>query len=420
MLTDLRRDADQIIQESLKAVSPEAAVARALEEFAPGPGRTILLSVGKAAWRMANAAVSRLGAPDKGLVITKYGHSEGSIGGVAVREAAHPVPDEAGFAATREALAMVSGLTADDTVLFLLSGGGSALFEAPLVSPEELQAVTKALLASGADFTEINTVRKRLSGVKGGKFAAACAPARIFCVILSDVLGDRPDVIASGPAVRDLSTAAEALAVAEKYRLPLSRKARELLAEEPPADLPPTQIRVTGSVRELVKASEAACRALGYDSLVLTDSLSCEAKDAGRELGALASFYTRLGRPAAVLAGGETVVKLTGSGLGGRNQELALAAAEGLAGLPAAVFSLGSDGTDGPTDAAGGYTDGDSLRELRLAGFEPVEVLKQNDAYHALKAVGGLLMTGPTGTNVNDVAVLLCRPSDKNKPEETA
>ena len=137
-------------------------------------------------------------------------------------------------------------------------------------------------------------------------------------------------------------------------------------------------------------------------------------------MGALASFYTRLGRPAAVLAGGETVVKLTGSGLGGRNQELALAAAEGLAGLPAAVFSLGSDGTDGPTDAAGGYTDGDSLRELRLAGFEPVEVLKQNDAYHALKAVGGLLMTGPTGTNVNDVAVLLCRPSDKNKPEETA
>ena len=404
----LRQRADAIVRASIRAVQPDDAVRRALEgqEF---PGRIVLVAAGKAAWQMAKAAYGCLGSRiDSGVVITKYGHVLGPIANFTCCEAGHPVPDENSFAATRKALKKVSGLGAEDTVLFLLSGGGSALFEKPLVSGAELQDVTQQLLACGADIVEINTIRKRLSGVKGGRFAQACAPARVFSVVLSDILGDPLDMIASGPAAGDSSTCGQAAAIAKKYGLKLSDGARELLAQETPKSLPNVTTRITGSVRELCAAAAGACRELGYEPMVLTDQLCCQAREAGSFLASVVKTHASAGRKLAFLAGGETVVRLTGRGKGGRNQELALSAAPGIAGIPgAAVFSLGSDGTDGPTDAAGGYVDHETHGELKAMGIDLHRVLQDNDAYHALEQTGGLIITGPTGTNVNDVAVAL-------------
>lgn len=218
----LRKDADQIIAASFKAVLPDEAVCRALRELLPRGRQNTLIAAGKAAWQMANAAVKTLGHVDGGVVVTKYNHVKGEIPGVICCEAGHPVPDENSFAATQKAIELVQGLTPDDNVLFLLSGGGSALFEKPLIPGEELQDITSQLLASGADIVEMNTIRKRLSGVKGGRFAKLCAPAQVFSIVLSDILGDPLDMIASGPAVPDASTCAQALAIAEKYKLNLS------------------------------------------------------------------------------------------------------------------------------------------------------------------------------------------------------
>ncbi len=410
MKDDLRADANQIIDAAIRAVMPDAAVKRALKR-ASVSGHIILVAAGKAAWQMAKAAYDCLGEQiDKGIVITKYQHVKGPIGNLVCREAGHPVPDENSFSAAREALALCSGLTPQDTVLFLLSGGGSALFELPLIPPEELKDITAQLLASGADITEMNTIRKRLSAVKGGRFAVHCAPARVFSVVLSDIIGDPPDMIASGPAYPDQSSCTEALAIAEKYALRLSEEAKRLLSQETPKHLENVETMITGSVRALCVAAAEACRGLGYEPIILTDRLCCQAKEAGSFLASILKSHEGGGKKYAFIAGGETVVRLEGKGLGGRNQELALSAAIGIEGMKnAAVFSIGSDGTDGPTDAAGGYADGATAEVLRQQGVSIFEVLKENDAYHALQKCGGLIITGPTGTNVNDVAVALLK-----------
>ena len=404
----LREHSRKIIDAALADAMPDAAVRSALTELPRCAGKLVLVAAGKAAWQMASAAWEQLGQRiQSGIVITKYGHSRGPIGHLSVFEAGHPVPDGNSYRATRQAVELVSGLGEEDLVLFLLSGGGSALFEDPLIPPEDLQRLTGELLACGADIVQINTLRKRFSAVKGGRFGALCAPARVFTVVLSDVLGDRLDVIASGPACPDTSTCEEALRTVRSFGLTLTAEMEELLARETPKALPNVTTRITGSVRQLICSAERVCRELGYETVVLTDRLCCTARDAGSFLGSIARYHCGRGRKLAFLLGGETVVKLTGKGLGGRNQELALAAAEGIAGLPAAVFSLGSDGTDGPTDAAGGFVDGSSLARLLDAGLRPEAVLGENDSYHALEKIGGLIVTGPTGTNVNDLTVLL-------------
>ena len=284
-------------------------------------------------------------------------------------------------------------------MLFLLSGGGSALFEKPLVPGEELQDITNQLLACGADIVEINTIRKRLSQVKGGRFALFCSPARVEAVILSDILGDPLDMIASGPACPDSSTNTDARRIAEKYQLKMSEAATQLLKVETPKALDNVSTQINGSVRELCAAAAKVCTDLGYEPILLTDQLCCQAKEAGSFLASILKTHVGDGKSLAFIAGGETVVRLTGHGKGGRNQELALAAASGISGLKnAAVFSVGSDGTDGPTDAAGGYCDGDSEAELKAQGIAIDAVLKDNDAYHALQKIGGLIITGPTGT----------------------
>ena len=410
----LREHASRIVSESIRAVLPDEAVQRALRTFEPRGGRIYLAAAGKAAWQMAQAAVKAVPAIERGIVITKYGHVPHPIPGIDCLEAGHPVPDENGFAATERMLNMVHGLTAQDTVLFLLSGGGSALMEKPLISGAELQDITSQLLRCGADIVEINTVRKRLSAVKGGRFAQACSPAQVYSIVLSDIIGDPLDMIASGPAYPDSSTCAQAMAVADKYQLKLSERARTLLGQETPKQLTNVTTQITGSVRELCAAAARECAALGYEPVILTDRLTCEAREAGRFLAAVARTHAGDGRATAYLAGGETVVHVTGNGRGGRNQELALAAAEGIAGLKnAAVFSVGSDGTDGPTDAAGGYADGDTWETLAAVGCDAAAMLNNNDAYHALKAADGLIVTGATGTNVNDVAVVLIRSDDR-------
>ena len=405
----MRAQADRIIAASLRAVQPDDAVARALHgvEF---PGRVVLVAAGKAAWQMAKAAADCLRI-DQGVVVTKYGHVMGPLPGIRCYEAGHPVPDENSFAATQAALELVEHLTEKDTVLFLLSGGGSALFEKPLVPPEVLRDITSQLLACGADIVEINTIRKRLSGVKGGRFAQACAPARVFSIVLSDILGDPLDMIASGPAAPDTTTCAQALAIAEKYHLKLTDQALRLLGQETPKHLNNVTTHITGSVRELCKAAAAECQRLGYTPVILTDQLCCQAREAGSFLAAIVKTHASQGKKLAFLAGGETVVQLTGHGKGGRNQELALAAAPALAGMGGVcLFSVGSDGTDGPTDAAGGYVDGQTSARLAGKGISVFQTLADNNAYYALKESGGLIFTGPTGTNVNDVAVALIDP----------
>ena len=409
-MSTLREDAKYIYTHAIEAVLPDEAVRRALtgQSF---PGRVILVAAGKAAWRMASAAKAALGGRiETGIVITKYDHVLSPIPGLICLEAGHPVPDGNSFSATREALALTETLTADDTVLFLLSGGGSALFESPLVPGGELQDITAQLLACGADIVEINTIRKRLSAVKGGRFAQHCAPAQVFAVILSDIVGDPVDMIASGPVSPDSSTCADALAAADKYALRLSDRARELLTRETPKTADNVTVRITGSVRELCAAAAKACRGLGYAPEILTDCEQGVAREVGARLGALARENAAAGAPRAFILGGETVVRLTGNGKGGRNQELALAAAAEIAGLQnAVVFSVGSDGTDGPTDAAGGLVDGGTVERLAGAGRTVADALENNDAYHALRDAGDLIITGPTGTNVNDFAAALIR-----------
>ena len=410
----LRQKADQIIKESLDAVMPDHAVEKALKDFEGHGGRTILVAAGKAAWQMTAAAVRVLGHVDDGIVITKYDHVKGEIPGIECREAGHPVPDENSFAATQKALDKVQGLKETDTVIFLLSGGGSALFEKPLIPGEELKDITKQLLACGADIVEMNTIRKRLSAVKGGRFALACMPAQVYAIVLSDILGDPLDMIASGPAYPDSSTCEQAKSIVEKYHLNLSAKAEALMEEETPKNLTNVTTQITGSVRQLCEAAGKAASKLGFEPVLLTDELCCEAREAGSMMASILRTHAKDGKRLCYIAGGETVVHLTGTGKGGRNQELALAAAPGIAGLSnACVFSVGSDGTDGPTDAAGGYVDGKTTDILKEKNLDVFSVLRDNDAYAALKATNGLIITGPTGTNVNDVAVALLDVNEK-------
>jgi hydroxypyruvate reductase len=310
---------------------------------------------------------------------------------------------------------MAGSLSAGDELLFLISGGGSALFEKPLpgLALADIVDVNNQLLASGADIVEVNMIRKRLSSVKAGRFAQMCAPAKVFTVVLSDVLGDRFDSIASGPAAPDVSTAQDALNVAQKYRLRLNETVKKYLAEETPKSLDNVETVITGNVRTLCRSAADVARGLGYTPSILFAGMDCEAKEAGRLMAAIARDIGReesaFRRPCAVILGGETVVHLTGTGgKGGRNQEIALAAAGGIAGLEKTiVFSAGSDGTDGPTDAAGGIVDGTTADKLKAAGVDIASCLRANTAYDALNAVNALIMTGPTGTNVNDISVIL-------------
>ncbi|MBR2827107.1 MAG: DUF4147 domain-containing protein [Erysipelotrichaceae bacterium] len=410
-MRDLRKDSNEIIRYSIDRVLPDEAVRRTLEGFVMPEGRLILVSVGKAAWRMADSAVRCLGLIDSGIIITKYGHSEGQIPNVMIHEASHPILNQDAIDATEQVIEMVSNLGKKDTVLFLLSGGASALFESPSVSLEVLQDINRQLLCCGASIEEINTIRKRLSKVKGGRFAEICSPAKVFSIILSDILDDRTDMIGSGPTVEDTSTSEQALNIVCNYGLHLSDEVRSLLKKETVSHLDNTKTHICGSVIQLCQAAKEKCEQLGYETRMIDTHLNGEAAETGRMIGStIRNMIGEIRKPTALIYGGETVVRITGNGKGGRNQELALAAAPFISGLDACLFSIGSDGTDGPTDAAGGYVDGSTLDKLKERKTDVEDVLKNNDSYHALQAADSLIITGPTGTNVNDLTVALLLP----------
>ncbi len=416
-LLSMREDAEKIMSDSITEVLPDIAVKKALEGM-KFEGNLYVISFGKAGWQMAYAASQILkGKIKKGVIVTKYHHIKGDIPGFQMIEAGHPIPDQNSIYGAECVMNLIKETTEKDTILMLISGGGSALLEKPEkgLSLEEIQEVTKQLLDCGAGIQEINTIRKRLSAVKGGKLAALAGGKAIYQIVLSDVIDNNLEMVASGPACADSSTCADVMKIKKKYGLHFSERVEETLRKETVKSLSNVSTVITGSVKELCRAVAKYAEKRGYKPYILTISMNGEAREAGRFLASIARDIHKeknMGfvKPCALIAGGETVVTLTGNGMGGRNQELAFSGAAGIADLSdTLLFSFGSDGTDGPTDAAGGIVDGDTMNQLRECNLDYEEILKRNDTYHALKKVGGLLFTGATGTNVNDVAVVLIR-----------
>ena len=401
----LKEDAKRIALAAIRGALPYENTLRCLRALAL-EGSPVVISVGKAAVPMAQAAADVLGPRVKaGLLVTKYDHL-GSFREPAFTciEAAHPVSDENSVLAAEKALALVEGLSENDTVLALLSGGGSALMEKSAVPPALQREITKKLLSRGAEINEINAVRRRLSLVKGGRLAAAAYPARVITLALSDVLGNDKGVIASGPTVADDTPDAVVLAAAEKY-LPDLPEIVPILMRKETLRVNDCGYYFVGDIHILCEAAKAGAEALGYNTEIVSRSLTGEARDAARAI--LASLPHVPGKRAYLYAG-ETTVTLTGTGRGGRNQEMALTAAIELKDKENVCFlSVGSDGTDGPTDAAGGVADGETYGKMIRAGVSPEAALADNDSYAALSAAGDLIVTGATGTNVNDITVIL-------------
>jgi glycerate 2-kinase len=389
--------------------------------------RIVVLGAGKASARMAEACEGILGARiDSGLIITKYGHAR-PLSRVQVLEAGHPLPDAAGLRGARAMITLLKQSGPEDLILFLTSGGCSALLPSPTppITWKEKQRLTTLLLRSGATIQEINTVRKHLSGTKGGHLAKLAYPATVINLIISDVIGDPLDSIGSGPFVPDPSTFQEAWGVLDKYRLlkagsraivnhleaGIHRQAVETLK---PGDPCFRKVRnfILARNRSALTAAAARARAFGFTPLVLTSQVQGEARELAKFYGALAKEIHLSGHPlkppACLIAGGEPTVTVRGKGLGGRNMELALTAAREIKGLPKTVFlSAGTDGSDGPTDAAGAIVDGRTWERAVKKGISPEKKLENNDSYHFFKEAGGLVITGPTGTNVMDVHLLV-------------
>ncbi len=434
---DLRR----ILRTAVEAVSPEGCVERAvrldgdslrvqdIEYDLSSVERIIVVGVGKASARMAAALEEILGERiASGLVVTADGYVVPTRR-IEVVEAAHPVPDARGLEAAGRIAALVDSARAEDLVIVLISGGGSALLTlpAPPVTLTDLIETNRLLLLSGARIQEINTVRKHLSQLKGGQLAKRAFPAQVVSIILSDVPGDPVDMIASGPTVPDPTTFADAVAILDRYQLwkRVPAAVRERLTAGVEGGLPETpkpgdpafaQARcvIAGSGTIAAEAAQREGERLGYNTLLLTTTLEGEAREVGKVFAATARELVASGRPislpALILAAGETTVTVRGAGKGGRNQELALAAALGISGIPGVVIaSLGTDGRDGPTDAAGGIVDGDTIGRMHAGGVDPWDALARNDSYAALGAVDALIRTGPTGTNVADLVAVLVR-----------
>jgi hydroxypyruvate reductase len=384
-------------------------------------GRLVVIGAGKASARMAEAVEARYG-PCEGLVITRYGYAR-VCRGIEIVEAAHPVPDAAGEAATRHMLDLVSGLGPDDLVIALISGGGSALLCAPAIglTLADKMAVNRALLASGAPIGEMNVVRKHLSRVKGGQLAAACHPARLLTLLISDVPGDDPGQIASGPTVGEASTPADALAILDRRRVSVSPKVRAAIAEGSsvvaPTDprLARAETRVIAAPSQsLAAAAEIAAQA-GVDVRILGDALEGEARDLGRAQAAQARrIQTGLAAgatPVLLLSGGECTVTRRGDGIGGPNAEFVLAAALALGGQPGIhVLACDTDGVDGAAEVAGAYAGPQTLDDAADRSVDPEAALDANDAHSFFAAIDSQIVTGPTLTNVNDFRAFLIFP----------
>jgi hydroxypyruvate reductase len=420
----LRKHARTIFQAALSAADPAGAVARHLKRRDFSRFRDIyVVGAGKAGASMAQAAERVLGRRiAAGLLNVKYGYTV-KLRRIELNECGHPVPDPNGVAGAERIARIAAGAGKDDLVICLISGGASALLPLPAegITLEEKQATTRLLLASGANIHEINAIRKHISRIKGGQLARLAAPARIESLMLSDVIGDNLDVIGSGPTAPDASTFADAVGLLDRYgireRVPaavrerLEQGARGAVPETPkPDDSVFARVRntIVGSSRLALAAAASRARALGYRTLVLSSEIQGEAREIARMHAAIASEMARTGRPikppACIITGGETTVTLRGDGLGGRAQEFALAAAIDIAGLEnVVVFCAGTDGSDGPTNAAGAVADGQTIGRKPDAR----RYLDRNDSYHYFESLGDLVITGPTNTNVMDVCIVL-------------
>jgi glycerate 2-kinase len=411
---------------SLFAAAVEAAdPARVMVRHLPQQpkGRTVVVGAGKASSEMARAFERSWRGPLSGVVVTRHGQGV-ACERIRVLQAAHPVPDEAGLAASRSLLEAVSGLTADDLVVALVSGGGSALLPAPAahLTLEHEVAVNRALLASGAPIAAMNTVRKHVSAIKGGRLALAAHPAKVVTLVVSDIPGDNPAFVASGPTVPDPATRQDALAIVRDWRIDLPGAVMDHL-NSPAADAPlPDEPRFAGHAVHVIasaalslEAAATAARDAGIEAVILSDSIEGEAREVGAVHAAIAREITARDRPfrkpVLLLSGGETTVTLRGKGgRGGRNTEFLLSLALGIDGV-AGIHALAADtdGIDGSEDNAGAFADGGSAGRMRAAGLDPRAALMRNDAWSAFAAAGDLFVSGPTGTNVNDLRAVLIR-----------
>lgn len=407
-----------LFNEAVAAVDPLNVVPPRLP---PCPkGRTIVLGAGKASARMALAVERHWSGPLEGLVVTRYGHGE-ACRHIEIVEAGHPVPDAEGHEAAKRILQMTSGLTEDDQVIFLISGGGSSLLSlpAPGISLDEKRDINSKLLRSGATINEMNCVRRHISAVKGGRLALACHPAKVLTLVISDVPGDDPSVVASGPSVPSEGGALEALRVLDKYRIAVSDHIRTIIADPAMAPPSPHDERLRGNRTVTIAAAQCAleaaaqtARSHGYEVLILGNSIEGEARDVATMHAGIARQVALHGQPAArpcvILSGGETTVTVRGGGRGGRNAEFLLSLALGLNGLPGVhAIACDTDGIDGTEDNAGAFLAPDSLARAAALGIDPRAMLANNDGYGFFTALGDLLVTGPTRTNVNDFRAML-------------
>lgn len=403
----MKNDALSIVNEAIKAALPYENTVKLLKEAVPEGADITVISVGKAAVPMAKAAEDILGCRiKKGLLVTKYDHSRGySFSRFRVIEAAHPISDANSVAAAEEGLQTASSLTENDILLVLLSGGGSALFEKSKISEALQQDITKKLLSRGANIEEINAVRKRLSLVKGGKLAAAAYPARVITIALSDVLSNDKGVIASGITVCDDTDNESLYKILQKYLPDISDDIQKTILTKDDININDGGYFFAGDINILCEAAGKKARELGFTVHHKSRCLSGEARETAEEI--LRSIPSLPGKHCFVF-GGETVVTLKGDGKGGRNQEMALAAAIRLQGKSGIAFvSVGSDGTDGPTGDAGGFSDGNTYFRMKEKGIDAEKELENNNSNYALKMAGDIITTGPTGTNVNDLTFVL-------------
>ncbi len=401
------------------------SAAQCLPAFLPEPprGRTIVIGAGKGAAAMAEAVEQHWKGELSGLVVTRYEHGRapGTTGRIEVVEASHPVPDAAGQRAAQRMVELLDGLTEDDLVLCLISGGGSALLAAPAegLTLADKQTVNRALLKSGASIGEMNCVRKHLSSIKGGRLALACAPARVETLLISDIPGDDPTLIASGPTLPDAATCADALAVINKYGIDVPEAVRRHLetgAGETPkpgdARFEGHRSHVIATAQHALEAAAAQARALGYEAHILSDSIEGEARDVAEvHAGIVRQIVARnqpFTKPCVILSGGETTVTVRGNGRGGRNAEFLLALGVALDGLPGVhAIACDTDGIDGSEDNAGAILTPDSLARAEALGLKPKQLLDNNDGYGFFDALGDLIVTKPTRTNVNDFRAIL-------------
>ncbi|QBR71328.1 glycerate kinase [Beijerinckiaceae bacterium] len=415
-------DARQLLRDMFEAAVGAALPKKCLPPHMPArpAGRTIVIGAGKAAGSMAKAVEDHWPGPIEGLVVTRYGHGA-PCQHIEVIEAGHPVPDAAGQEAAERILALINGLTADDLVLCLISGGGSALLALPAagVTLADKQGINKALLKSGATITEMNCVRRHLSAIKGGKLAAAAAPAKVVTLMISDVPGDDPCVIASGPTVADPTTAADALAILEKYAIAVPQHIHAYLNSPEAETLKPGDPRLAGVTNVMIatpqlslEAAAAVARKAGVTPLILANAIEGEARDVALVHAAIARQASAFGQPlpppCVLISGGETTVTVRGKGRGGRNAEFLLALGVALDGHPG-IYALAADtdGIDGTEDNAGALLAPDSLARAAAAGVIAKARLADNDGYSFFSAIGDLVVTGPTLTNVNDFRAII-------------